>query len=131
MLRGQITFQNAKVDDQILMKSDKFPTYHFASVVDDHLMEISHVIRGEEWLSSTPKHMILYEAFEWTPPQFVHLPLLHNPEGGKLSKRQDDAGLDFFKVKKPFRKCDVCNHSKRMFRKKDTRVMHYSILWHS
>jgi nondiscriminating glutamyl-tRNA synthetase len=96
MIRGPVTFQYADVDDQVIMKSDGFPTYHLAVVVDDHLMEVSHVIRGEEWISSTPKHLYLYEAFGWTPPAFAHLPLLLNPDKSKLSKRQGDvAVLDY------------------------------------
>jgi len=75
---------NNFVDDQVLLKTDGFPTYHLASVVDDHLMKISHVIRGEEWLSSTPKHNILYEAFGWNTPIYVHLPLLLNPDKTKV-----------------------------------------------
>jgi glutamyl-tRNA synthetase len=86
------------VDDQILIKSDGFPTYHFASVVDDHLMEISHVIRGEEWLPSIPKHLMLYEAFGWSPPRFAHLPLLLNHDRSKLSKRHGSVSIDDFRV---------------------------------
>lgn len=95
-VRGTVTFQYADVDDQIIMKSDGYPTYHMAVVVDDHLMEITHVIRGEEWISSTPKHLYLYEAFGWQAPEFAHLPLLLNPDKSKLSKRQGDvAVLDY------------------------------------
>lgn len=98
MVRGDITFQYADVDDYVLIKSDTFPTYHFASVVDDHLMHISHVIRGEEWISSTPKHIALYKAFGWDVPQIAHMPLLLNPDKSKLSKRQGDvAAMDFLK----------------------------------
>jgi glutamyl-tRNA synthetase len=86
-VRGGVTFESEEVDDQVLLKSDGLPTYHLANVVDDHLMEISHVIRGEEWLSSTPKHVLMYEALGWEPPTFAHLPLIMSPEGGKLSKR--------------------------------------------
>jgi glutamyl-tRNA synthetase len=94
---GIVTFSNALLDDQILLRSDGFPTYHFANVVDDHLMNISHVIRGEEWLSSTPKHIQLYQAFGWTPPVFVHLPLLLRKEGkGKLSKRDSSMSVDAY-----------------------------------
>lgn len=92
-IRGNVEFKGMEVDDQILMKSDGFPTYHLASVVDDHLMEIDMVIRGEEWLSSTPKHLLLYEYFGWTAPQFAHVPLLLNKGGGKLSKRQGDVSV--------------------------------------
>ena len=83
------------------MKSDGFPTYHFASVIDDHLMEISHVIRGEEWLSSMPKHLLLYEFFNWEPPKAAHLPLLLNPDRSKLSKRQGDVAVEDF-IKKGY-----------------------------
>ena len=78
-LRGPIEIDNATVDDQVLLKSDGFPTYHLANVVDDHLMEITHVIRAEEWISSTPKHVQLYKAFGWEAPTWVHMPLLRNP----------------------------------------------------
>ena len=88
-IRGGVTFDSEEVDDQVLLKSDGMPTYHLANIVDDHLMEISHVIRGEEWLSSTPKHVLMYEALGWEPPTFAHLPLIMSPDsdGGKLSKR--------------------------------------------
>ena len=84
------------IDDPIIIKSDGFPTYHFANVIDDHLMKISHVIRGEEWLPSLPKHVLLYQSFGWTPPKFIHLPLLLNPDKSKLSKRQGDVDVDAF-----------------------------------
>ncbi|ODN76145.1 glutamate-tRNA ligase, variant 3 [Cryptococcus amylolentus CBS 6039] len=83
-------------DDFVLMKSDGWPTYHLASVVDDHLMEITHVLRGEEWLASVPKHHRLYTAFGWTPPRFAHLPLLCNPDGTKLSKRKGDTFVEHY-----------------------------------
>jgi glutamyl-tRNA synthetase len=86
-IRDGVSFDSEEVDDQVLLKSDGMPTYHLANIVDDHLMEISHVIRGEEWLSSTPKHVLMYEALGWEPPTFAHLPLIMSPEGGKLSKR--------------------------------------------
>lgn len=95
-IRGEIEFQNSGIDDQVLIKSDGFPTYHLASVVDDHLMEISHVIRAEEWLSSTPKHVLLYQAFGWEIPVFVHLPLLRNPDRSKISKRKNPVSLTFY-----------------------------------
>nr|XP_033818847.1 probable glutamate--tRNA ligase, mitochondrial [Geotrypetes seraphini] len=82
--------------DFVIMKSDGFPTYHLACVVDDHEMRVSHVLRGEEWLTSTPKHLLLYKALEWTPPQFAHLPLLLNKDGSKLSKRQGDTLVEHF-----------------------------------
>jgi glutamyl-tRNA synthetase len=87
LIRGEVSFQNKEIDDQILLKSDGFPTYHLANVVDDHLMEISHVIRGEEWISSAPKHIILYKTFGWEPPKFAHLPIILGPDKSKLSKR--------------------------------------------
>lgn len=90
LVRGEITFKSSEVDDQVLLKSDGYPTYHLANVVDDHEMRISHVIRGEEWLPSTPKHILLYEAFGWNPPQMAHLPLILSPTGGKLSKRSGE-----------------------------------------
>ena len=86
-VRGSVSFDSDEIDDQVLLKSDGMPTYHLANIVDDHLMGISHVIRGEEWLSSTPKHVLMYEALGWEPPTFAHLPLIMSPEGGKLSKR--------------------------------------------
>jgi len=89
LIRGEVRFQSSSIDDQVLLKSDGFPTYHLGVVVDDHLMEISHVLRGEEWLPSTPKHIILYEAFGWKPPAFGHVSLLRNPDKSKLSKRKN------------------------------------------
>ncbi|HEX3099777.1 MAG TPA: glutamate--tRNA ligase [Patescibacteria group bacterium] len=93
---GEMKYQNAVLDDQVLIKSDGFPTYHFAVVVDDHLMEISHVIRGEEWIPSTPKHVLIYKAFGWEAPQFAHMPLILNPDKSKLSKRQGDVAVEDF-----------------------------------
>ncbi|HNW58867.1 MAG TPA: glutamate--tRNA ligase [bacterium] len=93
LIRGHVVFDSKEVDDQVLLKSDGYPTYHLANVVDDHLMEITHVIRGEEWLSSVPKHLLLYEYFGWQPPQMAHLPLIFNPDGSKMSKR-DIQSLD-------------------------------------
>lgn len=87
VIRGYVSFEASEMDDQVLIKSDGLPTYHLANVVDDHLMDISHVIRGEEWLSSTPKHILMYRYFGWEPPTLAHLPLIMSPEGGKLSKR--------------------------------------------
>ncbi len=90
-IRGSITIDSNTLDDKVLFKSDGMPTYHLANIVDDHLMEISHVIRGEEWLPSMPLHVLLYDAFEWETPKFAHLPLILKPEGkGKLSKRDGD-----------------------------------------
>lgn len=99
LIRGTVEFQNALVDDQVILKSDGFPTYHLAVVVDDHHMEITHVIRGEEWLSSTPKHIVLYKLFGWEPPQFAHLPLLVNAQRQKLSKRHGDVAVEDFREK--------------------------------
>lgn len=87
IIRGVVSFNSAGLDDQVLVKSDGLPTYHLANVVDDHTMGITHVIRGEEWLSSAPKHMLLYEYLGWEAPQMAHLPLIMSPAGGKLSKR--------------------------------------------
>jgi glutamyl-tRNA synthetase len=92
-IRDWVHVHTSSIDDKVLMKSDGMPTYHLANVVDDHIMEITHVIRGEEWLPSAPLHILLYQAFGWQPPQFAHLPLLLKPEGnGKLSKRDADLG---------------------------------------
>ncbi len=99
VVRGQVTFDSSLVDDQILLKSDGFPTYHLAAVVDDHLMKITHVIRGEEWLSSTPKHVLLYEYFGWEPPKFAHVPLIINESGKKLSKRDGDVSVEAYREK--------------------------------
>ncbi len=99
IIREDVEFLSDRLDDQVLLKSDGYPTYHLANVVDDHLMEISHVIRGEEWLSSTPKHIILYQFFGWQPPQFAHLPLLLNPDKTKLSKRQGDVAVEEYRAK--------------------------------
>ena len=91
IIRGWVVVNTNNLDDKVLFKSDGMPTYHLANIVDDHLMEISHVIRGEEWLPSAPLHVLLYEAFGWERPQFAHLPLLLRPDGnGKLSKRDGD-----------------------------------------
>ncbi len=91
MIRGRVEVNSSVLDDKILFKSDGMPTYHLANIVDDHLMEISHVIRGEEWLPSLPLHVLLYDAFGWEKPEFAHLPLLLKPDGnGKLSKRDGD-----------------------------------------
>lgn len=94
IVRGNVQFDGKNIDDQVLVKSDGFPTYHLANVVDDHLMEITHVIRGEEWLPSTPKHIFLYRAFGWNPPEFAHIPLLLNKDRTKLSKRQGHVAVE-------------------------------------
>lgn len=96
-IKGRISFPLADVDDQVLIKSDGFPTYHLANVVDDHLMKITHVIRGDEWMSSTPKHVLLYEAFGWTPPEFMHMPLLLGTDGKKLSKRRNPTSIFYYR----------------------------------
>jgi glutamyl-tRNA synthetase len=92
-----VVFQNEHIDDQVLLKSDGFPTYHLANVVDDHLMGITHVIRAEEWVNSTPKHVLLYQAFGWDPPQFAHMPLLRNADKSKISKRKNPTSLDWYR----------------------------------
>lgn len=99
LVRGKVSFPNDNLDDQVLLKSDGYPTYHLANIVDDHLMKISHVIRGEEWLPSTPKHVLLYRAFGWEPPGFAHLPLLLNSDRSKLSKRQGDVAVEDYRAK--------------------------------
>jgi glutamyl-tRNA synthetase len=99
IVRGHVEFESNNVDDQVLIKSDGYPTYHLANVVDDHLMKITHVIRGEEWLSSTPKHVLLYDVFGWERPLFAHLPLLLNPDRSKLSKRQGDVAVEDYRDK--------------------------------
>ncbi len=99
LLRGEIKFQASELEDQVLIKSDGMPTYQFAVVVDDHLMQISHVLRGEEWIPSFPKNILLYKAFGWEPPIFIHMPLTLNKEGGKLSKRQGDVAVEDYQKK--------------------------------
>ncbi|MBB6142533.1 glutamyl-tRNA synthetase [Silvibacterium bohemicum] len=96
-LRGDITFEHTNVDDQVLMKSDGFPTYHLANVVDDHLMQITDVIRAEEWISSTPKHVLLYQFFGWELPRFWHMPLLRNADKSKISKRKNPVSLVYYR----------------------------------
>ncbi|HRH23694.1 MAG TPA: glutamate--tRNA ligase [Candidatus Magasanikbacteria bacterium] len=99
LVRGRVEFKNSLVDDQVLIKADGFPTYHFAVVVDDHTMEVTHVIRGEEWLPSTPKHVELYKMFGWTAPTFAHLSLFVNAQKQKMSKRHGDVSVEDFKQK--------------------------------
>jgi glutamyl-tRNA synthetase len=96
LVRGEIKFKSNDIDDQVLLKSDGYPTYHLAVVVDDHLMEISHIIRGEDWISSTPKHVLLYQAFGWEAPVFVHTPILRNPDRSKLSKRKNPVWASWY-----------------------------------
>lgn len=99
LIRGNVAFDTGAIDDQVLLKSDGFPTYHLANVVDDHLMEINHVIRGEEWLTSTPKHVLLYRFLGWEPPVFAHLPLLLNKDRSKMSKRSGDVSVEAYREK--------------------------------
>ncbi|OGN63569.1 MAG: glutamate--tRNA ligase [Chlamydiae bacterium RIFCSPHIGHO2_12_FULL_49_9] len=96
-IKGRVTAPWADIDDQVLLKSDGFPTYHLANVVDDRLMKITHVIRGDEWMSSTPKHIFLYEAFGWKHPVFMHMPLLLGKDGKKLSKRKNPTSIFYFR----------------------------------
>ena len=97
LVRGKVCFQNNLIDDQVLLKSDGFPTYHLAVVVDDHMMEITHVIRAEEWVSSTPKHILLYTAFGWSLPKYAHVPILRNTDKSKLSKRKNPVWVSDYK----------------------------------
>ena len=97
LLRGEVSIAWSQVDMQVLMKSDGLPTYHLANVVDDHLMGITHVIRGEEWINSVPKHVLLYEYFGWNPPIFCHMPLLRNPDKSKLSKRKNPTSINYYR----------------------------------
>lgn len=106
---GDIKVKTEDLDDFVLLKSDNFPTYHLANIIDDHEMEISHVIRADEWLPSLPKHVLLYQAFGWQAPTFVHLPLLLNPDRSKLSKRQGDVAVEDF-VKKGYLKEAILNY---------------------
>lgn len=99
MVRGEVTFNSNEIDEQVLQKADGFPTYHLAHVVDDHLMKTTNVIRGEEWLPSTPKHIVLFEYFGWTPPTYAHLPMVLNPDKSKLSKRQGDVAVEDYRDK--------------------------------
>jgi glutamyl-tRNA synthetase len=96
-LRGEVRFERPQMDDQVLLKSDGFPTYHLANVVDDHLMKITHVVRAEEWLSSLPKHVQLYRSFGWEMPVFCHLPLLRNADKSKISKRKNPVSLNHYR----------------------------------
>ena len=97
LLRGDISFENALIDDQVLLKSDRYPTYHLAVVVDDHMMGITHVLRGDDWIPSTPKRIQLYQAFGWTPPIYIHVPLVLGPDGKKLGKRHGATSVDEFR----------------------------------
>ena len=97
LLRGEVSFAAEQIDDQVLVKSDGYPTYHLANVVDDHLMGITHVIRAEEWISSLPKHVQLYRGFGWELPVFCHLPLLRNADTSKISKRKNPVSLNYYR----------------------------------
>ena len=96
LIKGTIRIETNIIDDQILLKSDGFPTYHLANVVDDHLMKITHIIRGEEWVTSVPKHIIIYNALGWEVPEMAHVPLILNSDKSKLSKRQGDVAVEDF-----------------------------------
>ncbi len=97
LIRGDITFDNSELDDLVLLKSDGYPTYHLANIVDDHIMEISHVMRADEWVSSTPRHVLLYKALDWEPPLFAHLPMILGPDKSKLSKRHGATAVTEFR----------------------------------
>jgi len=97
LIRGEITFENNTLDDFVLLKSDGYPTYHLANIVDDHFMEISHVLRAEEWVSSTPRHILLYSAMGWEPPSFAHLPMILGPDRSKLSKRHGATAINEYR----------------------------------
>ncbi|MGE5582989.1 MAG: glutamate--tRNA ligase [Bacillota bacterium] len=99
LLRGELEFDNQTIDDFVLLKSDGFPTYHLANIIDDHLMKITHVMRGDEWLISTPRHVLLYQALGWEPPKFAHLPIFLAPGGGKLSKRHGATSVREYREK--------------------------------
>lgn len=96
-LRGEVVFENVQIDDQVLLKSDGLPTYHLANVVDDYLMKITHVMRAEEWITSTPKHVLLYRAFGWPEPEWIHMPLLRNQDKSKISKRKNPVSINYYK----------------------------------
>jgi nondiscriminating glutamyl-tRNA synthetase len=108
LIRGNVKIETNMIDDQVLLKSDGYPTYHLANVIDDHLMKISHIIRGEEWLTSVPKHIILYNAFGWDVPEMAHVPLILNPDKTKLSKRQGDVATEDY-LKKGYLKEALIN----------------------
>ena len=98
LLRGPIEFENAALDDKVILKADGYPTYHLAAMVDDHLMGVTHVIRAEEWITSTPFHILILRAFGWEEPVWCHTPLLRNPDRSKLSKRKMDTSVDSYKA---------------------------------
>ena len=97
LIRGEVSFENSTLDDFVLLKSDGYPTYHLANIVDDHCMNISHVMRAEEWLSSTPRHVLLYTAFGWQPPRFAHLPMILGSDKSKLSKRHGATAINEYR----------------------------------
>ncbi|MEK7060799.1 MAG: glutamate--tRNA ligase [Patescibacteria group bacterium] len=99
LIRGEISFENKLIDDQVLLKSDGYPTYHLGVVVDDHVMNITHIIRGEEWIPSTPKHILLYKFFGWEIPHIAHVSVLRNPDRSKLSKRKNPVWVSDYKAK--------------------------------
>jgi glutamyl-tRNA synthetase len=99
LIKGEVTFENKVLDDFVLLKSDGYPTYHLANIIDDHIMNISHVLRADEWLSSTPRHMLLYQAVGWQPPEFAHLPMILGPDRAKLSKRHGATAINEYKDK--------------------------------
>jgi glutamyl-tRNA synthetase len=99
LIRGEVVFENSTLDDFVLLKSDGYPTYHLANIVDDHFMNISHVMRAEEWLSSTPRHVLLYRALGWAPPQFAHLPMILGADKSKLSKRHGATAINEYRDK--------------------------------
>ena len=99
LIRGEVVFDNSTLDDFVLLKSDGYPTYHLANIIDDHFMDISHVMRAEEWLSSTPRHLLLYRAFGWEPPHFAHLPMILGPDKSKLSKRHGATAINEYRDK--------------------------------
>ncbi|MEK7160588.1 MAG: glutamate--tRNA ligase [Patescibacteria group bacterium] len=109
LVRGKVSYKSEELDDQVILKSDGYPTYHLAVVVDDHLMKISHVTRTEEWLPSTPKHILLYEYFGWEAPQWAHLPLLLNPDKTKMSKRKGDVAVGDY-IKKGYLPAAMINY---------------------
>ena len=108
LIKGNIKFDLNLINDPIIIKSDGFPTYHFANVIDDYLMQITHVIRGEEWLPSIPKHIVLYQSLGWSPPYFGHLPLLLNSDKSKLSKRKNDVSVESY-INKGYTKESLIN----------------------
>ena len=99
LIKGEVTFENKVLDDFVLLKSDGYPTYHLANIIDDHIMNISHVLRADEWLSSTPRHILLYQAVGWEPPQFAHLPMILGPDRAKLSKRHGATAINEYRDK--------------------------------